>query len=91
MNNTNSPDQIQKTADLNADLILRKYKIVKKAKFMEIKSNNPELKQSEIAKLFELSSSTIQRYRKKIYRLLLYTIPPSSKKTKKTKNTKHET
>ena len=60
MNNTYSLDQIQKTGDLNADLLLRQYKLDKMAKLMEIKSNNPELKQSEIAKLMELLSSTIQ-------------------------------
>ena len=64
MINTYSPDQIKKTGDLNADLILRQYKLDKMAKFLEIKSNNPKLKQSEIAKLLELSTSTIQRYRR---------------------------
>ena len=79
MNNTYSLDQIQKTGDLNADSILRYYKLDQMAKFMEIKSNNPRLKQSEIVKLLELSSSTIQRYRKEINMLSLYRIPPSSK------------
>ena len=61
MNNTNNTlDQIQKTGDLNADLIMRQDKLDKMAKFMEIKSNNPRLKQFEIAKLLELSC-TIQR------------------------------
>ena len=61
MKETYSLDQMQKTGDLNADLIMRQYKLDKMAKFMEIKSNNPKLKQSEIAKLLEISSSTIQR------------------------------
>ena len=60
MNNTYSLDQIQKTVDLNADLIMRQYKSDTMAKFMEIESNNPKIKQSETAKLVELSS-TIQR------------------------------
>ena len=61
------------------------------AKFMEIKSNNPRLKQTEVAKLLELSSSTIQRYRREINKLSLYRIPPSSKTNRtKTKDTKHE-
>ena len=38
----------------------------KMAKFMEIKSTNPKLKQSEIAKELKESSSTIQRYRREI-------------------------
>ena len=57
------------------------------AKIMEIKSNNAKLKQSEIAKLLELSSSTIQGYRRKINMLSLYKIPPSSK-TNHTRNQK---
>ena len=62
MNEIFSVDQIQNTGDLNADLVMRQYKLDKMAKFMEIKSNKPRLKQSEIAKLLELSSSTIHRY-----------------------------
>ena len=79
MNNTYSLDQIQETGDLNADLIMRQYELEKMAKFLEIKSNNPRLKQSEIAKLLELSSSTIQRYRREIIMLSLYRMPQSSK------------
>ena len=79
MNNTYSLDLIQKTGDLNADLITRQYKLDKRAKFREIKSINPKTKQSEIAKLLELSSSTIQRYRRGINMLSPYRIPPSSK------------
>ena len=44
MNNTYSLDQIQKTGDLNADLIMRQYKLNKMAKFMEIKSKKPQTK-----------------------------------------------
>ena len=91
MNNTHSLDQTQETGGLKADLILKKYKLDKMTKLMEIKSNNPKLKQSEIAKLFELSSSTIQQYRREINMLSTYRIRPSSKANKKkTKNTKHE-
>ena len=54
MNKMCSLDQIQKTVELNADSIMRQYHLDKMAKFMEIKSNSPELKQSEIAKLLEL-------------------------------------
>ena len=79
MNNTYSLVQKQKTGDLSADLLMRQYKLDKKAKFMEIKSNNPRLKQSEIAKLLELSSSTIQRYVREINMLSPYRIPQSSK------------
>ena len=50
MNNTFSLEQISKTGDFNADLIMRQYKLDMMAKIIEIKSINPKLKQSEIAK-----------------------------------------
>ena len=87
MKNTCSLDQIQETGVLNADLKMRQYKLDKMAKFMEIKSNNPELKQSEIAKLLESSSSTIQRYRREINLLSPYRIPPSSKTNQRKQET----
>ena len=60
---------------------------------MELKSNNPKLKQPEIAKPLELTSSTIQRYRKEINMLSTYKIPPSSKtnQTRKQKTPKTRT
>ena len=91
MNNFYSSDQVQRTGDLNVDLILRQYKLDKMAKITEIKSNNPKLKQSEIAKLLELSSFTIRRYRREINMLSPYRIPPSSEtnqRKQKTPNTK---
>ena len=90
MNNTCSLDQTQKTGDLSVDLILRQYKLDKVAKFMEIKPSNPKLKQSEMAKLLELSSSRIQRYRRGMNMLSPCSIPPSSKtnqRKQKTPNT----
>ena len=92
-NNTHSLDQIQKTDGLKADLILKQCKIDKMAKLMEIKSNNPKLKQSEIAKLLELSSSTLQQYRRGINMLSTYRIRPSSKanqRKQKTPNTNRD-
>ena len=47
MNHTFSLEKVGKTGDLNADLIMRQYKLDKTAKFREIKSINPKLKQSE--------------------------------------------
>ena len=73
---TYSLDQIQKNGDLNADLRKKQYKLDEMAKIMEIKQ--PQLKQSENANLLELSSSTIQRYRKEINMLSPYRLPPSS-------------
>ena len=64
MNNTFSLEQRSKTGDHNADLIMRQNNLDKMAKYMEIKSINPKLKQSEIAKEMKISSSTIQRNRR---------------------------
>ena len=57
MNNNFSWEKVAKTGDLNADLIMRQYKLDKIAKFIEIKSINQKLKQSKIAKDFRISSS----------------------------------
>ena len=80
-----------KTSGLNADLIMRQHKLDKMAKFMEIKSNNPKLKQTEIAKLLELSASTRQRCKKETNMLSPYRIRLSSKtnhaRKQKTPNT----
>ena len=54
---------------------------------MEIKSNTPKIKQSEIAKFLELSSSVIQRYRREINMVSPYRIPPSSKTNQRKQNT----
>ena len=75
MKNAFSLEQIAKAADLNADLIMRLYMLDKATEFMEIKSNNPKLKQSEIAKQLAIPTSTLQRYRREInkhspYRIL---------------------
>ena len=45
---------------------------------MEIKSFNPKLKQSEIAKDLGCSSSTLQRYRQDKYMLSPYRIPSNT-------------
>ena len=94
MNNTFSLDQIAKTGDLNADLIMRQYKLVEMAKFVEVKSNNPKLKQSEITEELEIASSTIQRYRREINMLSNYSLPPASNtnhtRKQNTPNTNHD-
>ena len=88
MNNTFSLEQITKTGDLNADL-MRQYKFDEMAKFMEVKSVNPKLKQSEIAKELKLSTSTIHRHRREINMLSPYRISPNTNYTReqKTPNT----
>ena len=64
MNYTFSLEQTAKPSDLNDDLVMRQYRLDKIAKFLEPKSNNPRLKQSERAKELAISTSTLQRYRR---------------------------
>ena len=66
MNNTFSLQQKPQTGNLDKNLITRQYKLDLKARFMEMKSINPKLKQSEIAKEIGCSSSILQRYRQAI-------------------------
>ena len=60
MNNTFSLQQISQTGNVDSDLITRHYKLDLMARFMEIKSINPKLKESEIAKELGYSSSTLK-------------------------------
>ena len=61
MNNTFSLQQIEKTSNLDANLISRQYKLNLMADFMRLKYENPKLKQSEISNRLGYSSSTLQR------------------------------
>ena len=91
MNNTFSLEQISKTGSLDSILITRHYKLDLRARFMEIKSPNPKLKQSELAKELRCSSSTLQRYRQDINMLSPYRILPNSHKRKqKISNREHD-
>ena len=45
---------------------MRQYNLDKVAEFMEIKSFNPKLGQSEIAGELKISPSTLQRYRREM-------------------------
>ena len=87
MNNSFSLQQIQKTSNLDANLISRQYKLNLMADFMRVKYENPRLKQSEIANQLGMSSSTVQRYRNDINMLSPYRISPNNvkKRTKKAK------
>ena len=89
MNNSFSLQQIQKTSNLDANLISRQYKLNLLADFMRLKYENPKMKQSEIANQLNLSSSTIQRYRNDINMLSPYRIQSNhiNKRIKKGKNT----
>ena len=89
MNNSFSLEQIQKTSNLDANLISRQYKLNLMAVFMRVKYENPRMRQSEIANQLGLSSSTVQRYRNDINMLSPYRINPNitNKRTKKASNT----
>ena len=87
MNNNFSLQQIQKTSNLDANLISIQYKLNLMADFMKVKYENPRMKQSEIANQLGMSSSTIQRYRNDINMQSPYRISPNNvkKRTKKAK------
>ena len=89
MNNTFPLQQIQKTSNIDANLLSRQYKLNLMADFMRLKYENPKMKQSEIANHLRLSSSTIQRYRNDINMLSPYRIHPNNtnKRSKKVQNT----
>ena len=80
MNNNFSLQQIQKTSNLDANLISRQYKLNLMADFMKVKYENPRMKQSEIANQLGMSSSTLQRYRNDINMLSPYRISPNNTK-----------
>ena len=85
MNNTFSLEQMSKFSNLDANLILRQYKLDLMSRFTEIKSVNPKLTQSEKAKELGCSSSSLQRYRHDIKMQSPY-ISNHPKKTQKTPN-----
>ena len=87
MNNSFSLQQIQKTSNLDANLISRQYKLNLMADFMRVNYENQRLKQSEIANQLGMSSSTVQRYRNDINMLSPYRISPNNtkKRSKKAK------
>ena len=87
MNNSFSLQQIQKTSNLDANLISRQYKLNLMADFMRVKYENPKMKQCEIANQLGVSFSTVQRYRNDINMLSPYRISPNNvkKRSKKAK------
>ena len=80
MDNNFSLQQIQKTSNLDANLISRQYKLNLMADFMKLKYENPRMRQSEIANQLGMSSSTLQRYRNDINMLSPYRISPNNTK-----------
>ena len=74
MNNSFPLPQIQKTSNLDANMISRQNKLNLMADFMRLKHENSRMKQSQIANQKGLSTSTIQRYRNDINMLSPYRI-----------------
>ena len=89
MNNTPSLSEINKTANMDPNLLTRHYKLKLMNDFLNIKYQNPKMKQSEIANQLDISSSTLKRYRNDINMLSPYRINQnnSKKRTKKALNT----
>ena len=87
MNNVPSLNEINKTANMDPNLLTRHYKLKLMNDFMYIKYQNPKMKQSEIANILNMSPSTIQRYRNDINMLSPYRISPNNtkKQSKKAK------
>ena len=76
--NTPSLNEINKTANMDPNLIAKFYKLELMNDFMNIKNQNPKLKQSEIASQLDMSPSTIQRHRNDINMLSPYRINPNN-------------
>ena len=74
--NTPSLNEINKTANMDPNLITKHYILKLMNDFMNIKYRNPKLKQSEIASQLNMSPSTIQRHRNDINMLSPYKINP---------------
>ena len=89
MNNNFSLQQIQKTSNLDPNLLSRQFKLNLMADFLRLKYENPKMKQSEITNQLSLSSSTIQIYRNDINVLSPYRIQSNNinKRIKKAINT----
>ena len=80
MNITPSSNEINKTANIDPNLLTRHYKLKLMNDFMHPKNQNPQMKQSEIANYLKMSSSTLQRYRNDINMLSPYRINPNNVK-----------
>ena len=87
MNNTPSVNEINKTANMDPNLLTGHYKLKLMNDFMHIKYRNPRMKQSEIANHLDMSTSTLQRYRNDINMLSPYRNNPNNvkKRPKKAK------
>ena len=82
--NTPSLNEINKTANMDPNLITKHYKLKLMNDFLNIKYQNPKMKQSEIANQLDISSSTLKRYKNDINMLSPYKINQNNGK-KRTK------
>ena len=85
MNNNFSLQQISRTGNLDSNLIYRQYKLNLMADFMQVKYENPKMKQSEVANQLGYSTSTLQRYRNDKNKLSPYRIQPNNTNTQRRK------
>ena len=82
--NTPSLNEINRTVNMDPNLITKHYKLKLMNDFLNIKYQNPKMKQSEIANQLDISSSTLKRYRNDINMLSPYRINQNNgKKTNK--------
>ena len=85
MNNTPSSSETNKIANMNPNLITKYYKIKNMNDFMNVKYQNPKLKQSEIASQLKMSTSSIQRQRNDLNMDSPYRINPNNVKKRQKK------
>ena len=87
MNNIPSLNEINRTSNMDPNLLTRHYKLKIMNDFMYMKYQNPKLKQSELANNLNMSSSTMKRYRNDINMQSPYRNNPNNtkKRTKKPK------
>ena len=65
MNNTPSLNEINKNSTMDPNMLTKYYELKLMNDFMNIKYQNPKMTQSEISSQLNMSSSTIQRYKKR--------------------------
>ena len=93
--NTPSLNEINKTSNMNPNLLTRFYQLKLMNDFMNVKYQNPKLKQSEIASQLKVSTSSIQRQRNDInmnspYRINQNNVKKRQKKVKIDENDNHK-
>ena len=93
--NTPSLNEINKTSNMDPNLITRFYQLKLMNDFMNVKYQNPKLKQLEVASQLKMSTSSIQRQRNDInmnspYRINQNNVKKRQKKVKIDENVSHK-